>query len=512
MFRPPSAQDVAEAAAALGITLDDEDAARYRELLIDQLDALNSFAQSCIEQRRLPLLFPERDPGHRPGEVEDPYRAWLWKCRIGGGTDGLLAGRTVGFKDHIAVAGMPMTSMSAAMEGFIADIDATVVTRVLAQGGTVIGKNTLIGVGYLHDYWEAVNPRRPGHMTGGSSAGSAAAVAAGEADISFGGDQHGSIRIPAAYCGVVGLKATFGLVPHTGATMSIASGSEPSIDHIGPLAPNVTLAAAALQAVAGYDEEDPRQRRAVPDSVEVLSSLEDGVEGLTVGILTEGFDEPIEAAVRDGVRAAIDRLTKLGAHVTEVSVPEHRVVHQAAFALDADGFGCLFGSTAFGGGARAYLPESLVTAIDKVWKYEADRLPAYTKSLLLLSHFSRDAFHRGVYAKAHNVRPGFIAAYDRALDSVDVLAMPTCLGVAPPSLESVSYAEGWRRAVGVLRQGFDAMTRNTSPFSYTGHPAIAVPCGAADGLPYSVQLVGRFFDEARLLRVARAAEHLQADA
>ena len=511
MFAPPTDEDVAALATRLGFTLGPDDAARYRELLVDQLGALDAFAKLRIEERAPRLLFPERGPGHRPLDDEDPFNAWLWRCAIGGAGEGLLAGRTVSFKDHIAVAGIPMSSMSFTLDNFVPDVDASVVTRALAAGGQVVGKNTLIGVGYLHDYWEAINPHEPGRMTGGSSSGSAAAVAAGQVDVAFGGDQHGSIRIPAAYCGVVGLKPTFGLVSHYGATMSIASGSEPSIDHVGPLARTVAEAAAALQAVAGWDDGlDPRQGRDVPDAVDVLATLGDGVEGLTVGVLAEGFDEPIEAEVRDGVRAAVASLEAAGARVVEVSVPEHRVVHQAAFALDADGFRALRGSTALGAGARTHYPESLVTAIDKVWRYEADALATYTKTLLLLGELSRERFHGGVYAKAHNVRPTFVRAYDRALEQVDVLAMPTCLGVAPPSFERVPYAEGWRRAIDVMRTGFDAMIRNTAPFSYTGHPAIAVPCGTVGRLPISLQLVGRRFDEARLLRAAHAFEQSRA--
>ena len=512
MFAPPTASHVAATARRLGFTLGDEDAERYRELLVDQLAALDAFAQARIEEHRPPLLFEARAPGHRPSAEEDPHNAWLWRCAIGGGEEGLLAGRTVSFKDHIAVAGVPMSSMNYNLDGFVPDFDATVVTRTLAAGGRVVGKNTLIGVGYLYDYWQARNPHDLERMTGGSSAGSGAAVAAGEVDVAFGGDQHGSIRIPAAYCGVVGLKPTFGLVSNMGATMSVASGSEPSIDHVGPLARNVQDAAAALQAVAGFDGYDPRQSRDVPERVDVLSTLEDGVEGLTVGVLAEGFDEPIEPAVRDGVRAAIERLRDAGARIVEVSVPEHRTVGQAAFALDADGFRALRGSTAFGAGARTFYPRSLIAAIDRLWRHEADSLATYTKTLLLLGELSREAFDGSVYAKAHNVRPTFIRAYDAALQEVDVLAMPTCLDVAPPAFEAVGFAEGWRRAIDVMRRGFDAMIRNTAPFSYTGHPAIAVPCGDDGGLPFSVQLVGRHHDDARVLRVARALEAVEAGA
>jgi amidase len=506
MFAPPTPAAVIAMAARLGFHLGEEDGARYAGLLVEQLSILDEFAQARIEEMRPPLLFPERERGYRPGAEEDRFNAWLWKCDIGGGEEGLLAGRTISFKDHIAVAGIPMSSMSFAMDGFVPDVDATVVTRSLAAGARVIGKNTLIGVGYLHDYWEAINPNQPGRMTGGSSAGSAAAVAAGEVDLAFGGDQHGSVRIPAAYCGVVGLKPTFGLVSHMGATMGVASGSEPSIDHIGPIAGSVEQVARALQAVAGYDGFDPRQGREVPEGIEVLQTLEDGVEGLTIGVLSEGFAEPIEPEVEAGVRAALEGFERAGARLVEVSVPEHREVHRAAFALDADGFRAQRGSTTFGAGARTFYPESLISRIDRVWTDEADALATYTKTLLLLGEFSRRNFHGGVYAKSHNVRPTYIAAYDRALAEVDVLAMPTCLNLAPPTFERVSYAEGWERAIDVMRTGFDAMIRNTSPFNYTGHPAIALPCGTSGPLPISLQLVGSCFQEAQLLRAARAFE------
>jgi amidase len=506
MFAPPTAAEVRELAARLGFRLGEEDAERYAALLVEQLDALDGFAKARIPEARPALLFPERAPGHRPAPDEDPHNAWLWKCSIGGG-EGLLAGKTVAFKDHIAVSGIPMSSMSYAMEGFVPDFDASVVTRALAAGGEVVGKNTLIGVGYLHDYWQAINPHDAARMTGGSSAGSAAAVAAGEVDISFGGDQHGSVRIPAAYCGVVGLKPSFGLVSHFGATMSVASGAEPSIDHLGPLARTVEDAARALEAAAGYDDGlDPRQARDVPDRLEVVEGLDGGADGLVVGRLAEGFAEPIEDGVAAGVDAALDVLAGAGARIVDVSVPEHLSVLQASFALDADGFRALRGSTALGAGARTLYPSSLVGRVDRIWRYEADALATYTKTLLLLGELSRERFHGTVYAKAHNVRPTFIQAYDRALADVDVLAMPTCLGVAPPAFEEVSYAEGWRRAIDVMRQGFDPMIRNTAPFNYTGHPALALPCGTLGDLPISMQLVGRRFDEAKLLRLGHALE------
>src|SRR5262252_9542510 len=210
----------------------------------------------------------------------------MWKCRIQGAQTGLLTGKTVSFKDHVAVAGVPMSFGSFALEGFTPDFDATIVTRVLQAGGTVVGKNVMNGLsgglgtgGAIGDYGRPLNPHNHEHVTGGSSSGSGAAVAAGQVHISFGGDQGGSIRIPAAFCGIVGLKPTFGLVSHFG----IGFGSDQSIDYTGPMARTVRDTAAALQATAGYDPYDPRQTRDVPAQMEVLSRLADGVSGLRIG-------------------------------------------------------------------------------------------------------------------------------------------------------------------------------------------------------------------------------------
>ncbi len=180
----------------------------------------------------------------------------MWKCRIEGAGEGLLAGKTASYKDHIAVAGIPMSFGSFALEGFIPDFDATVVNRVLKEGGTIIGKNVMNGLsggfgigGAIGDYGRPLNPHNHDHVTGGSSAGSAAAVAAREVDISFGGDQGVSIRIPAAFSGIVGHKPTFGLLSHFG----IGFGSDQSIDYTGPMARTVEDAAATLQATAASE-------------------------------------------------------------------------------------------------------------------------------------------------------------------------------------------------------------------------------------------------------------------
>ncbi|MGA8195746.1 MAG: amidase family protein, partial [Acetobacteraceae bacterium] len=299
MFAMPDAAQLIELAASLNLHLSRGDAELYLPFIRDAMRELDTFVQSRTDEAAPPRLFPERGPGHRPSLTEDRYQAWLWKCAIGGQDRGVLAGKTVSLKDHISVAGIPQVFTSQAMEGFIPDVDATVVSRVLSAGGKIVGKHMMNG--FMGDYGKPLNPHNPARITGGSSSGSGAALAAGEVDISFGGDQGGSIRQPAAYCGVVGLKPTFGLVSH----FAVGFAAEPSVDHVGPMARTVADVAAALQAVAGYDDNDPRQRRGVPETIDTLTDLDGGVRGLRIGILEEGFADPIEPGVAAGVMAAV---------------------------------------------------------------------------------------------------------------------------------------------------------------------------------------------------------------
>jgi amidase len=507
MYPVPDIDDVVAVAKTLGIHLGPEEAVLYQKYLLEQLRAFDTFVQARVEEPKPPMVAAARPPGYRPRPEEDPLNAWMWKCRIEGAADGLLAGKTVSYKDHIAVAGMPMSFGSFALDGFIPDFDATVVTRVLQAGGTIIGKNVMNGLsggfgtgGGIGDYGRPLNPHHHDHVTGGSSSGSAAAVTAGEVDISFGGDQGGSIRIPAAYCGIVGHKPTFGLVSHFG----IGFGSDQSIDYTGPMARTVEDAAAALQATAGYDPYDPRQTRDVPTSLDVLGRLADGVSGLRLGVLEEGFDEA-EADVRDLVLAAVDVLARVGANVSKVSIPAHHTIRTAQAALTGEGALALFKTGFFSAFTRTYYPASIIAAINKLWASQADVLAPRSKLSLIAAEFSRRHYHGRVYAKAQNVRPTYIQAYNTALADVDVLVMPTCLMTAPKNHTPGSALEA-------IEDNLETMhsrgSRNTQPFNYTGHPALALPVGKSSvGLPVSMQLVGRFFDDPLLMRVAYAYQH-----
>ena len=507
MYAVPDVDEVVAVAKELGIHLSPEEAVLYRKYLLEQLSQFDAFVQARMEEPVPPMVSAVRNPGYRPRPEEDPLSAWTWKCRIDGAAHGVLAGKTVSYKDHIAVAGMPMSFGSFALEGFIPDFDATVVTRVLEAGGTIIGKNVMNGLsggfgtgGAIGDYGRPLNPHNREHVTGGSSSGSGAAVAAGQVDISFGGDQGGSIRIPAAFCGIVGHKPTFGLVSHFG----IGFGSDQSIDYTGPMARNVEDAAAALQATAGHDPYDPRQTRDVPTRMDVLGRLAEGVARVRVGVLQEGFDDA-ESDVRDLVLAAVDVFAKTGADVTKISIPAHQAIRTAQAALTTEGALAIFKTGFFGAFTRTYYPAAVIAAINKLWASQADVLAPRTKLSLIAAEVSRRNYNGRVYAKAQNVRPTYIKAYDAALADVDVLVMPTCIMTAPKNHRPESYLEAVEDNLMAMSRGG---SRNTQPFNYTGHPALAVPVGkSSTGLPVSMQLVGRFFDDPLLMRVAYAYQH-----
>jgi amidase len=238
--------------------------------------------------------------------------------------------------------------------------------------------------------------------------------------------------------------------------------------------------------------------------VDVLGGLADGVAGLRIGVLQEGFDDA-EDDVRDLVLAAIDVLARAGADVSKVSVPAHHAIRTAQAALAGEGALAVFRTGFFGAFTRTYYPASLIAAINTLWASQADVLAPRTKLSLITAELSRRHYHGRVYAKAQNVRPTYIKAYDTALATVDVLVMPTCIMTAPRNVRPSSYLEAVEDNLTALARGG---SRNTQPFNYTGHPALAVPVGKSSaGLPVSMQLVGRFFDDPLLMRVAYAYQY-----
>ena len=244
-----------------------------------------------VREPKPPVIYA-RTAGYRPSRDANPYGAWAWRCSVHGREGGVLTGRSGVVKDVVAVAGMPLQQGSAVMQGFISDIDATVVSRILEAGGEIVGKATcesfcFSGLSNTSFPAPVSNPHDPNRMTGGSSSGCATLLAAGACDFAIGCDQGGSIREPSAYCGVYGLKPTFGLVPYTG-IVSI----EPTLDHVGPMARTTADVATVLGAIAGPDDMDRRTGGAPVTVPDYTAALEAGCEGLRIGLLREGFAWP----------------------------------------------------------------------------------------------------------------------------------------------------------------------------------------------------------------------------
>lgn len=509
MYSDPTVRNVVDVSRDLGFELNTEEAEVYCRHLKRSLLEAETFMQARARECRPPVAWSNRGQGYRPSQTEDPLNVWMWKCRFSASgavaSRGALTGKTVAFKDHIAVAGLPISYGCQALEGLVADFDATVVARVLQQGGTVVGKNVMTGLsgglgggGAIGDFGRPLNPHNARHVTGGSSSGSAAAVAAREVDISFGGDQGGSIRVPAAFCGAVGLKPTFGMVSHFG----IGFGTDQSIDHVGPIARTVEDVAAALQATAGYDPYDPRQRREVPSQLDFSRELTRGIRRIRVGVLDEGF-VGADPGVGDMVSEAVEVLAGAGAEVLRVSVPGHAAMYAPQAALRAEGALAVFKTGFFGIGSHGYYPRHMVSTINRLWESQATALSPEIKMSLILGEFLRRVYRGEAYAKSQNVRHEYANMYDRALVNVDVLVMPTVSTIAPEIRDYENYLEAVEDD---LLRGGDRF-RNTVPFNYTGHPALALPVGKSHGLPVSMQIVGRHFEDALVLRVGYAFQH-----
>ncbi|SDU73042.1 amidase family protein [Jiangella alkaliphila] len=506
MFIVPESDELQRVARSLGFELAGHEVATYQRLVADGLEVLDDFMNLRLQEPPPPAADVRRGVPYRPDAAEDPLNAWVRKCSFGGDAAGALAGRTVSFKDTIVVAGIPSTLGSHGVDHLMPDFDSTVARRVLEAGATVVGTNAVVGgFGEVSDARRPKNPHDPTRLAGGTSSGGAVAAAAGEVDIAFGGDQGGSVRIPAAWSGAIGLKPTFGLVSHFG----VVSDNDPTVDHVGPIARSVEDIAAALDVVAGYDGLDPRQGRHIPDAVDTSSTLADGVDGLTIGLLDEAFldADPEVAAV---VRSAAVVLRAAGAKIVDVSVPEHLAVTPAYAALTLDGSHAV-GRAGISALGETYYPPSLAAALGRSWRMEVERYPE-RRLQRLLGELSARVFEGRLYARAQNVRPTFVAAYDRALVDVDVLLMPTCLTTAPVFRERPRFpanlqpAGGDGEGDGDRAMGLPGL-RNTLQFNYTGHPALTIPCGRSQGLPVGMQLVGRYLEEAVLLRAGYAFQH-----
>ena len=467
------------------------------EAIFSTLDSLETL------EPRLPVTVEAvREPGRRASADEDPLNAIVRLCRVRAeGHEGILSGTRIAMKDSVAIAGVPLTCGSAILQGFVPRQDATVTDRILRAGAEIVCITNMddlafSGGGESSWYGPTRNPFDPERSAGGSSGGSAAALWYDGVDLAIGCDQGGSIRCPASWCGVVGLKPTHALVPYTG-----IAGIDQTFDHCGPLARTATGAALLLQAIAGKDPDDPRQRE-VPDGdyTGAVERAADSLRGLRIGVVAEGFSEGVgaEPASCDAVHSSIERLAGLGAEVRELSLPEHLQAGGVAFAGFVEGMTALMASGGNGIGWAGRYWEELAPAIVAGLREHADELSPEVKVTLAAGRHLRDRLGGALYARAQNLRPWLRAAYDRALADCDVLLFPST------PFRAFRLDDDLRTSERVLR-GW-AILANTYPTDMSGHPAITLPLAEADGLPVGVMLVGRRFDDARLLAVAATCE------
>jgi len=495
-FQPPTIDELAEIAAALGFAVSGSELASLAALTAGLLESHRRLDQ--LDEPKSPAKYP-RDGGWRPAPSENPLGAWFWRTEIKGAPSGALNGKTVALKDNICLAGVPMSNGSGLLEGYVADVDATVVTRVLEAGGTILGKavceNLCLSSG-SHTSASGIvrNPHDPARSPGGSSSGCAALVASGAVDMAIGGDQAGSIHIPSSWSGIYGLKPTYGLVPYTG-----ICAEDHTLDHTGPMARTVADLATLLEVIAGPDGLDPRQRAGL-DRQAYSRALSGDVKGLRLAIVKEGFgwEGMSEREVDEAVTEAAHAFERLGCRVATISIPWHRdginvwsaICLEGATAMIVDG-------NAMGTGWRGRHIASLAEAFARGRDSHAADLPPNVKLILMAGSYLHRKFHGHYYAKAQNLIGELRTAYDGALAAHDLIVMPTTptrAALIPPPDATIEEQ---------VARAFDAVA-NTCPFNLTGLPAMNVPCAMSGGLPVGMMLCGRTGEDATVLRAADA--------
>jgi amidase len=492
----PTQIEIKAAADRVGITLDPADVAEFTTIIGDTMEQYFRVLDR-IPERMPPVKFP-RGAWRAPQPDEDKYSAWYVLCRIEGAASGKLKGKTVAIKDNIGVAGVPLMNGSSTLQGFVPDADATVVTRTLEAGGTILGKAhceyfCYSGSSHTNAIATTRNPHNPEYTTGGSSSGCGALVAARMVDLAIGGDQGGSIRLPSAFCGIYGMKPTWGLVPYTGSFPM-----EHTLDHLGPMTNSTADNALYLEVLAGADGLDPRQY--APRTSEYTKALGQDVKGLRIGVVKEGFGHAVsEPRVDQAVREAAKRLAKLGAVVEDVSIPMHLngMAIWAGIAIEGI-YSQVFYENGLGKGWKGLYATSMLEA-HSAWRERANMFSEILKLGVLAGEYVHSAYRGRYYAKAQNLSRQLREAYDSALARYDLLLMPT----SPVAGVKLPPPNGTRAEQ--MTPGFVPIT-NTTAFDCTGHPAMSIPCALRDGLPIGMMLIAKHWEEATIYRAADAFE------
>jgi amidase len=499
-IEPPSIDDVEAMARLDGIELREREAADLHATI----SALVEAAARAVDRELLHVEVREgaRDPGRRPTADEDPHNAFIRRCVVEGAREGPLAGRTVGVKDNIAVAGVPMTEGSH-FPPFTPTLDAVVVERLLDAGATIVGTLNMDdraggATGVMSAFGPTRNPVDPARSAGGSSTGAGAAVRSGAVDFALGVDQGGSGRIPAAYCGVVGVKATHGLIPSFG-----VGHIDHTIDHVTPLARTVGDAALALEVLAGADWRDPQWVRGAVPTAAYTDAAGMGVEGMRIGVIEESVSAvECEQAVLEGLERAVSALSDAGAFVERVSLPiwadgfatfQPFVAHLIANMIRSEGVGY---------GHLGYIDVDRMHAFAVARRAESRKLNPYIKSWLLADRFLHERYLNVSFGILQNQRLLIRQRLSAALEEWDLLLTPTVPSVAPmlfdhePSIDEL------------LAHSTASVAFNTAPLNLTGHPGLSIPTewGRDGALPTAVQLVAPHFAEQAAFRAAFALE------
>ena len=403
----------------------------------------------------------------------------------------ILAGIPIALKDNICTRGVRTTCASRVLDNFVAPYDATVTARLQAQGAILLGKTNLdeFAMGSSTEFsafYPTANPWDPSLVPGGSSGGSAAAVAADEAIVALGSDTGGSIRLPASFCGVVGLKPTYGRVSRYGL---VAFGS--SLDQIGPLAKDVTDAAITLGAIAG---PDPNDSTTLPWTVpDYLAGLNGDVKGLRVGVPREYFVEGMDPLVKQAIESAIQQIGRLDTSVDDLSLsytkyalPAYYVVAPAEASSNLARYdGVKYGYRASGADYWEMLEKTREEAFG----------PEVKRRIMIGTYTLSSGYYEAYYLQAQKVRTLIKQDFDRAFEKFDVLAVPT----AP----TVAFPLGARVEDPMAMYLTDVCTVTVNA---AGLPGLVVPCALVRGLPVGIQLLGAPGSEETLLRLGYAFE------
>lgn len=404
--------------------------------------------------------------------------------------DGPLAGIPVAIKDNISTKSIATTCASKILTGYIPPYDAHVIEKLKAAGAIIIGKANMdeFAMGSSTEtsfYGPTLNPWDTSRVPGGSSGGSAAAVAGGEAPISLGSDTGGSVRCPASFCGIVGLKPTYGVISRYG-LISYAN----SLEQIGPFATNVCDVAALFDVIAGHDARDSTS---VNREVDYSLALENDVKGLKIGVPEEYFGEGTDKNVEKSVRDAINTLEGLGAKSVDIKMPHTKYALSAYYIIamsEASSNLARFDGMRYG-----------LRTGDSDWHTTFSQVRAAgfgdeVKRRILLGTYALSAgYHDKYYLKALKVRTLIKQDFDRAFNEVDVLIAPTM------PYPAFRLGEKIDDPISLYLADVD-----TVPINLAGVPAISLPCGFSGGLPIGMQIIGKHFDEAAILRTAYAFE------